>query len=59
MKAKPKQERKVRDLLNKHYAYLENKGASLADEVVDESMLAMMGDKDYSPVVLFAINTVV
>ncbi len=58
VKARPKNERKVREQLNKHYAYIEKGSGSIADEHVDENIQALMGDKDYSPVVLFALNTI-
>lgn len=57
VKARPKFERKVRELINKHYSYIE-KGASSNDEHIDEGFQALIGDKDYSPVVLYAVNTV-
>jgi hypothetical protein len=28
------------------------------DEHIDENLQALMGDKDYSPVVLFVLNTI-
>jgi len=59
VKAKPKQEKKVRSLINKHYAYLDKSMSSIADENIDEGLQALIGDKDYSPVVLFAVNTIV
>lgn len=50
---------KVRDALNKHYAYIDQAGASGADIHIEESLQGLLGDKDYSPVVLFAINTII
>ncbi|KAJ3254407.1 hypothetical protein HK103_007201 [Boothiomyces macroporosus] len=56
--SKPKQERKVRDLLNKHYAYIDKSGGA-TEEVIDEALQTLIGDKDYSPVVLFALNPII
>ncbi|KAH6599590.1 hypothetical protein BASA50_002932 [Batrachochytrium salamandrivorans] len=60
--AKPKQERKVRDTLNKVYAYADgshkSSDAAAADEGIDESMQMLLGGKDYCPAVLFSINTI-
>jgi hypothetical protein len=54
--AKPKQEKKARDLLNRHYAYIDkNAGAIKSDTEMDDNVQSLL-DKDYSPVVLFAIN---
>ena len=58
VKASPKQERKTRDTLNKHYAYIDKKGAAGADAEIDDSLQMFLGEKDYCPVVLFAINTI-
>ncbi|RKO89032.1 ATPase, V1 complex, subunit C [Blyttiomyces helicus] len=59
IKPKPKQDRKVRDLLNAHYARLAGAAGSKAgDEALEENLQTLLGDKDYSPVVLFSINTV-
>ncbi|KAI8911740.1 hypothetical protein EDD86DRAFT_188870 [Gorgonomyces haynaldii] len=57
VRAKPKQERKTRDTLNKHYAYID-KGSGAADAEIDEAMQNLIGEKDYAPVVLFGINTI-
>ncbi|KAJ3054411.1 hypothetical protein HK097_001882 [Rhizophlyctis rosea] len=60
VKTKPRQERKVRDSLNQHYARLggiaNQKGG---DEHLEEHLQALIGDKDYSPVVLFPVNPIV
>ncbi|KAJ3019931.1 hypothetical protein HKX48_001575 [Thoreauomyces humboldtii] len=61
VKAKPKQERKVRDLLNRHYAKLAGVAggtASAEDAQMEENLQALIGDKDYSPVVMFYINPI-
>ena len=55
--ALPKQEAKLRDALVAHFAYLD-KSVGKKDVVIDES-LAHLIDKDYSPVVMFAVNTIV
>lgn len=55
VRAKPKQEILAREYINKHFQYLEKQGG---DEVVDEALMGLMGEKDYSPVVLFALNTI-
>ncbi|KAJ2986613.1 hypothetical protein HDV02_006646, partial [Globomyces sp. JEL0801] len=56
--AKPKQEKKVRTIINKHYAYID-KGNNISEETIDETLQMLIGDKDYSPVVLFALNTII
>jgi hypothetical protein len=57
--ARPKHELKVRNLINKHFAYLEKgKGAVNDASELDENMQAFMGDRDYSPAVLFAVNPI-
>ncbi|KAI8900642.1 ATPase, V1 complex, subunit C [Globomyces pollinis-pini] len=58
VKAKPKQEKKVRTIINKHYAYID-KGNNISEETIDETLQMLIGDKDYSPVVLFALNTII
>ncbi|KAI9098076.1 ATPase, V1 complex, subunit C [Phlyctochytrium arcticum] len=62
LKAKPKQERKVRDALNRHFAKLGGAGISNSaseEQAIEENLAALIGDKDYSPCVLFQINTIV
>ena len=51
-------ERKTRDALNKHYAYIDKNGAAGQDDQIDETLQTLLGEKDYSPVVLFGINTI-
>ena len=66
IEAKPKQETRVRQLLNKHYSYLDSKGGSAGpsntdsqqDETIDENIQLLMGDKDYCPAVLFPLNLI-
>jgi V-type H+-transporting ATPase subunit C len=57
VKSKPKQERKVRDMLNKHFAYIDKKAGK--DDQIDENLQMLLGEKDYSPVVLFSISTII
>ncbi|KAJ3043755.1 hypothetical protein HDV00_004161 [Rhizophlyctis rosea] len=60
IKSTTRQERKVRDALNAHYAKLggiaNQKGG---DEHLEENLQLLLGDKDYSPVVLFPINPII
>lgn len=61
LKIKPKQDRKVRDMINQHYGNLggkANEGNSRDDVALDEHIQHLLGDKDYSPVVLFTINVI-
>ncbi|KAI8912114.1 ATPase, V1 complex, subunit C [Powellomyces hirtus] len=63
IKAKPKQERKVRDVLNRHYARLAgvaggSSSVSAEDAQMEENLAMLIGDKDYSPVVMFYINPI-
>ncbi|KAJ3300159.1 hypothetical protein HK104_003769 [Borealophlyctis nickersoniae] len=60
VKAKAKYERKVRDILNVHFARLGGlANAQGGDEHLEENLQMLVGDKDYSPVVLFPINPIV
>ncbi|KAI9193600.1 ATPase, V1 complex, subunit C [Polychytrium aggregatum] len=61
VKAKPKQDRKVRDLINQLYSNLGGAANSKGsiDEHVEENLQLLLGDKDYSPVVLFPVNAIV
>ncbi|KAI9361220.1 ATPase, V1 complex, subunit C [Zopfochytrium polystomum] len=60
LKVKPRQsERKLRDVLNSHFAKLGGaangpKGGA-ADEGLEENIQNLLGDKDYCPAVLFSI----
>ncbi|KAI8840067.1 ATPase, V1 complex, subunit C [Chytriomyces cf. hyalinus JEL632] len=60
IKLKPKQnEKKLRDAINLHYSKLggaANASTSAADEALEENIQMLLGDKDYCPAVLFAIN---
>eukprot|EP00842_Homolaphlyctis_polyrhiza_P005955 jgi/Hompol1/6360/HPOL_004962-RA len=58
--AKPKQEKKVRELFNKHFAYLDGSQASSSatDEAIDDNLQHFLGEKDYCPAVLFPINVI-
>ncbi|KAJ3234711.1 Vacuolar ATP synthase subunit C [Chytriomyces hyalinus] len=60
IKLKPKQnEKKLRDAINLHYSKLggaANASSSAADEALEENIQMLLGDKDYCPAVLFAIN---
>ncbi|KAI8927064.1 ATPase, V1 complex, subunit C [Entophlyctis helioformis] len=58
--AKPKHEKRVRDTFNKHFAYIDGSQNSTdaADEGIDETLQVLLGEKDYCPVVIFAINTI-
>ncbi|KAJ3167160.1 hypothetical protein HDU88_002497 [Geranomyces variabilis] len=63
IKAKPKQERKVRDQLNRHFARLAGVAGSSAsggteDAQLEENLAALIGDKDYMPCVAFYINPI-
>lgn len=53
--AKPGKQAQARKYLNKHYAYLDN--SSVEEEEVGEDIQGLL-EKDYSPVVLFALNTI-
>ncbi len=44
-KARPKQERKTRGLINKHYSYIDKGANGVADDQIDEGLQALMGDK--------------
>ncbi|KAJ3202814.1 hypothetical protein HDU67_000260 [Dinochytrium kinnereticum] len=60
IKAKPRQEKKVRDVINAQYANLAGGGgggASKEDEHLEENLQLLLGEKDYCPAVLFAIPT--
>ncbi|KND02766.1 H(+)-transporting V1 sector ATPase subunit C [Spizellomyces punctatus DAOM BR117] len=62
LKAKPKQEQKLKDAVNRHFARLGgagSTGSSADDQQIEEHLQLLLGDKDYSPVVLFYINTIV
>lgn len=56
--ALPKQESKVKETINAHYAYLDSSGRSGKHDDVIEDGLAHLVDKDYSPVVVFPIHSV-
>lgn len=62
VKTKPRQsEKKVRDIINAHYARLGGaangpKGGSNHDEVLEENLQTLLGDKDYCPAVMFSIT---
>ena len=57
-KALPKQESKVKETMNAHFAYLDASGRSGKHDDVIEDGLAHLVDKDYSPVVVFPIHSV-
>ncbi|KAI9336087.1 ATPase, V1 complex, subunit C [Obelidium mucronatum] len=60
VKLKPKQnEKKLRDAINLHFAKLGGAGNSAgaaADDQLEENLQLLLGDKDYCPAVLFAVN---
>ncbi|KAJ3108214.1 hypothetical protein HDU97_001748 [Phlyctochytrium planicorne] len=57
VKAKPRQEKKVRDVINAHYAKLGGGHSDGHDEHLEENIQMLLGEKDYCPAVLFAIPT--
>ena len=59
IQSRPKHEKKVRSLINKHYAYSDKRLGDVKDDMIDDNLQALIGDKDYAPCVLFAINTIV
>ncbi|KAJ3196728.1 hypothetical protein HK101_007960 [Irineochytrium annulatum] len=60
IRAKPKHEQRVRDIINQLYAKLggaANNPKGGDDEHLEENLQQLLGDKDYCPVVLFPLNT--
>ncbi|KAJ3092993.1 hypothetical protein HK102_013267 [Quaeritorhiza haematococci] len=63
LKIKPKQERKVKDVLTSHFARLAGAGVFQSgkssngpvDEQLEENLQTLLGGKDYTPFVLFPI----
>ncbi|KAJ3110813.1 Vacuolar ATP synthase subunit C [Phlyctochytrium bullatum] len=57
IKAKPRQEKKTRDVINAHYAKLGGVANSKdGDEPIEENLQMLLGEKDYCPAVLLNIN---
>jgi hypothetical protein len=52
----PKQDKKVADILRKHFAHLDRSRGVEDDDVMDDNMALLMGDKDYAPYVQFSIE---
>lgn len=59
VKARPKQEKKLRDLLKEHFSKLGGRAAEDGDEQIDDSLALLVGGKEYFPVVLFPINQII
>lgn len=57
IKIKPKQHKKVRDLLNSHFLHLDKRGGG-AQDVLDDGLAALVGDRDYAPFVLFPVEVI-
>ncbi|KAI8850606.1 hypothetical protein BC829DRAFT_389196 [Chytridium lagenaria] len=55
IKTKPRQDQKVRDAINAHYARLGGAGNAKEDEHLEENLQLLLGEKDYCPAVLFSI----
>ncbi|KAJ3188827.1 hypothetical protein HDU85_004541 [Gaertneriomyces sp. JEL0708] len=61
IKPKAKQERKTRDVLNRMFAKLGGAAAgkdTADDQAIEENLALLLGDKEYSPVVLFGVNAI-
>jgi hypothetical protein len=53
----PKQDKKVSDLLRKHFAHLDRShGDHEDDAAIDDNLALLMGDKDYAPYVQFVVD---
>lgn len=61
LKFPPKNERKVKEALYSHFDNLnrisEKKTMSVDNKQIEENLVTMMGEKDYSPVVFFNVAT--
>ncbi|TPX33282.1 hypothetical protein SeMB42_g07503 [Synchytrium endobioticum] len=64
IRIKPKMERKVKDIMNQYYARLTlgagqaKAGKGILDEPVEENLQMLMGEKEFTPFVMFAARII-